>query len=87
MEPGDNIEAHIAKMRLTFECFHSLITPERPLLPDDLFAFTLIISLRPNLLNVVCPLMSRLSTSSEDVISTLTQENVFAKTRRETDGT
>lgn len=85
METGEDIETHILRMRLIFERLDSLITSEKPLLPDDLFAAALIISLTPDLLNFVWPLMSPSSSSSEDVISTLTQDHAFAKTRRDTD--
>lgn len=85
MDEGDDVKSHINKMQETFERFDALISDSNPLVPDNLFAAALIISLTPNLLNVVRPFMSRPSTTSEDVIHTLTQDNAFAKTRRGTD--
>lgn len=83
MDVSDDLTTHIKKMRSLYKHFVSLISDEHPLQPDDIFAASLIILLPPDLLPVVRPLMSNLSTTSDDVIHALTQDNTFAKTRRE----
>lgn len=85
MEVSDDVETHLSKMRAIFDWFKALITDSTPLVPDDLFAAALIISLTPDLLKVVRPLMIQPSMTSDNVIHTLTQDNTFATTCRETD--
>lgn len=83
MDPSDDVPTHIKKMRGLYEHLASLISIDKPLQPDDIFAASLIISLPPDLLPVVRPLMSNPSTTSEDVINALTQDDTFSKTRKE----
>lgn len=82
MEQDDNVNSHINKMCHIFERFDALISPQHPLVPDDIFAAALIISLTPDLLKVVRPLKTRSTTTSDDVIQTISQDDAFAKTRR-----
>lgn len=81
MDSSDDLPTHIKKMRGMYEHFSSLISDEHPLRPDDIFAAALIISLPPDLLPVVRPLMSNPLTNSEAVIHALTQDDTFFKTR------
>lgn len=87
MDPSDDLPTHIKKMRGLYEHFCSLISVKHPLEPNDIFAASLVISLPPDLLPVVRPLMSNPSTTSEDVIRALTQDDTFSKTRREVETT
>lgn len=79
MEVSDDVETHLSKMRAIFDWFKALITDSTPLVPDDLFAAALIISLTPDLLKVVRHLMIQPSMTSDNVIHTLTQDNTFAQ--------
>lgn len=83
MDPSDDLPTHIKKMRGLYEHFASLLSVDKPLQPNDIFSASLIISLPPDLLQVVRPLMSNPSTTSEDVINALTQDDTFSKTRKE----
>lgn len=87
MEFGDDIPTHIKKMRSIYEHYCSLISVEQPLNPDDIFSAALIISLPPDHLPVVRPLLSNPNTTSEHVIHALTQDDTFLRTRLEVGST
>ncbi|PLW32071.1 hypothetical protein PCANC_24579 [Puccinia coronata f. sp. avenae] len=78
----DDIHSHIESLAHSFERLNALVTPTKPLTPDDVHTAALLSSITPDWLHCVSALMNQEGVKAETIISALKNEAV----RRESHG-
>lgn len=74
MSPEDDVLENIKKMNSLFERLSALVTPEKPLTVDDIFATALLISLSPDWIPAISHLFQQSEVSSKEVITAIERE-------------
>lgn len=82
MTDGEDIKAHLDKIHKAYKRLNALITQDRPLTADDIYATALVISLPPEWMTSILHLMQLLSTTSQTIISALQNKSNYRKTRQ-----
>lgn len=81
MSPSDNIKDHVEKMHKCYEGLDAIITPEKPLTADDIYATSLLISLPPDWTSCISHLLQSDSTTSSVIVRALKQESTRRKSK------
>lgn len=81
MSPDNEIESHIDKMHRVYEKLHALVTSERPLTADDIYATSLVISLPEDWMSCISNLMQLPTTNSSAIVRALKQEATRRKSK------
>ncbi|OAV85547.1 hypothetical protein PTTG_30442, partial [Puccinia triticina 1-1 BBBD Race 1] len=79
---GNNIHLHIESLANLYERLNALVTPTKPLTPDDVHTAALLSSIPPDWLHCVSALMNQEGVKAEIIISALKNEAI----RRESHG-
>ena len=79
---GSDINSHIETLANYYERLNSLVTPEKPLTPDDVHNAALLSSIPPDWLHCVSALMNQEGVKTETIVSALKNEAI----RRESQG-
>ncbi|OAV90195.1 hypothetical protein PTTG_05646 [Puccinia triticina 1-1 BBBD Race 1] len=79
---NDDIDAHIDSLAQSHERLNSLVTPDKPLTPDDVHTAALLSSLPPDWIHCVSALMNQEGVKTEAIVKALKNEAI----RRESQG-
>ncbi|KNF06787.1 hypothetical protein PSTG_00102 [Puccinia striiformis f. sp. tritici PST-78] len=79
---GDDITAHSDQLAKFHERLKALVTPEKPLTPEDVHIVALLSSIPPDWIHCVSGLMNQEGVKSETIVSALKNESI----RRESQG-
>ncbi|KNE94712.1 hypothetical protein PSTG_11900 [Puccinia striiformis f. sp. tritici PST-78] len=73
---GDDITAHIDQLAKFHKRLNALVTPEKPLTPDNFHIVALLSSIPPNWIHCVSGLMNQEGVKSETIVSALKNESI-----------
>ena len=79
---GNDIHSHIESLANSYERLNALVTPAKPLTPDDVHTAALLSSIPPDWLHCVSALMNQEGVKTETIVSALKNEAI----RRESHG-
>ncbi|KNE88450.1 hypothetical protein PSTG_18149, partial [Puccinia striiformis f. sp. tritici PST-78] len=79
---GEDINSHIESLAKSHERLNSLVTPEKPLTPDDVHIAALTSSIPPDWIHCISALMNQEGVKAETIVSCLKNEAI----RRESQG-
>lgn len=81
MASDEDVEDHIDRMHKIYEKLDALITPDRPLTADDIYATALVISLPTDWTSCISHLLQSDSTTSNAIVRALKHEAVRRKSK------
>ncbi|PLW34299.1 hypothetical protein PCASD_17274 [Puccinia coronata f. sp. avenae] len=81
--PGDDIDAHIDSLAQSHERLNSLVTPDKPLTPDDVHVAALLSSTPPDWIHCVSALMNQEGVKTETIVKALKNEAVRRESQQE----
>ncbi|PLW05871.1 hypothetical protein PCANC_28756 [Puccinia coronata f. sp. avenae] len=81
--PGDDIDAHIDSLAQSHERLNSLVTPDKPLTPDDVHVAALLSLIPPDWIHCVSALMNQEGVKTETIVKALKNEAVRRESQQE----